>query len=58
MGNTRTSSAKYGSLEAGMAVYDAKTAQQQTELNQSISKEYYRNRFCELGRRLAATNTG
>ena len=58
MGNTRTSSAKYGSLEAGMAVYDAKTAQQQAELNQSISKEYYRNRFCELGRRLAAANTG
>lgn len=58
MGNTQTSSARYGSLEAGMATYDAKTAQQQAELNQGISKEHYRERFCELSRRLAAANTG
>lgn len=58
MGNTQASKAKYGSVEAGMANYTAEMAQAQTELNQGISKDYYRKRFCELARRLAAANTG
>lgn len=58
MGNTQISSARYGSLEDGMATYSADIAQKQAELNQGISKGYYRSRFCELSRRLAAANTG
>lgn len=58
MGNAQISKAKYGSVEDGMASYSVEIAQAQAKLNQGISKDYYRKRFCELARRLAAANTG
>lgn len=56
--NHLTTDAKTGNIDVGRTCYDFQKAQLQTRLNQELSREYYRIKFCELAKELAAANTG
>lgn len=58
MGKSDSSIKRYGDIDVGISSYDIKKVQQITKLNQELSKDYYRTKYWELARRLAAANTG
>lgn len=45
-------------IDVRASSYDIEKVQQITKLNQDLSKDYYRTKYWELARRLAAANTG